>query len=99
LPLPKKADEEGYAQVASLFRAAARAEKDGVAKAIDAIEDAGKAEAIHADWYKKALGNLAEWKGKKKDFYVCPLCGNVLDKRAGKCPICQTASAQYLSVN
>lgn len=154
LAFAKKADEEGYGQAASLFRAAARAEqvhfehhaavikelkgtpsakietpvvkstkenleeafkgetyettvmypkflakakKDKIKSAIDAFEDAGAAEAVHAKWYKKAIDNLDAWKGQKKDFYVCPLCGNVVDARTGsKCPICSTDMAKFI---
>ncbi len=140
LAFAKKADEEGYGQVASLFRAAARAEhvhfehhaavikelggtpkaeietpvvkstkenleaamkgeihestvmypeflakaeQDKIKSAVDAFEDAGAAEAVHAKWYKTAIDNLDNWKGQKKDFYVCPLCGNVVDVAHG----------------
>ena len=57
-----------------------KAEKDGIKDASDAFEDAGKAEAVHASLYRKALENLKAWKGKNKDFYVCPCCGNVVEK-------------------
>ncbi len=157
LAFAKKADEEGYGQVASLFRAAARAEqvhlehhaavikelggtpkakietpvvkstkenleeafkgetyestvmypeflakakKDKIKSAVDAFEDAGAAEAVHAKWYKKAVDNLDDWKGQKKDFYVCPLCGNVVDVRTDlNCPICQTPTEKFMPVN
>ncbi len=157
LAFAKKADEEGYGQVASLFRAAARAEQvhfehhaavikelkgtpkakietpvvkstkenleaafkgetyestvmypeflakakqDKIKSAVDAFEDAQAAEAVHAKWYKKAIDNLDAWKGQKKDFYVCPLCGNVVDARTGSnCPICMTPVEKFMPVN
>ncbi len=157
LAFAKKADEEGYGQAASLFRAAARAEqvhferhaavikelggtpkakietpvvkttkenleeafkgetyestlmypefsakaeKDNIKSAVDAFEDAGAAEAVHAKWYKKAIDNLDAWKGQQKDFYVCPICGNVVDVRTGsKCPICGTDMAKFIPVS
>jgi rubrerythrin len=157
LAFAKKADEEGYGQAASLFRAAARAEqvhferhaavikelggtpkakietpvvkttkenleeafkgetyestvmypefiakakKDKIKSAVDAFEDAGAAEAVHAKWYKKAIDNLNTWKGQKKDFYVCPLCGNVVDVLTGsKCPICATNMKKFMPVS
>jgi rubrerythrin len=157
LAFAKKADEEGYGQAASLFRAAARAEqvhferhaavikelggtpkanietpvvkttkenlevafkgeihestvmypefiakakKDKIKSAVDAFEDAGAAEAVHAKWYKKAIDNLDAWKGQKKDFYVCPLCGNVVDVLKGsKCPICATDTTKFMPVS
>lgn len=151
-----KADEEGYGRVASLFRAAARAEqvhfewhskiikelggnpvtnvavpevkttkenleasvrgekyeskimypqflsqaqKDGAAEAVDAFEDAAAAEAVHAVWYEKALSNLEAWKTPNSDFYVCPVCGNVVDDITVKeCPICMTPSGKFITV-
>lgn len=152
-----KADEEGYGKVASLFRAAARAEqihferhagvikkmggvpaakieapvvrstkenledalkgenyetnvmypqflakaeKDRNSEAADAFEDAEAAEAVHAAWYKRALANLDRWKGPKTEFYVCPLCGNVVDVLPGSaCPICMTDTKEFIAVS
>lgn len=157
LAFAKKADEEGYGKVASLFRAAARAEqvhferdakiiktlggtpkaaietpvvkstkenveaamkgeeyenkvmypefltqaeKAGNKEAADAFEDAQAAEGVHAALYAKVLGNLDAWKGVKKDFYVCPLCGNVVDKLpAAACPICATETKKFMMVS
>ncbi len=156
LAFAKKADAEGYGKVASLFRAASRAEQvhyerhaklikalggipaakietpvvksteenlkaamDGeiyestvmypefLAKAkidknkgaSDVFEDAGKAETVHAGLYKQALGNLKAWKGKNKDFYVCPVCGNVVEKTAFKsCPICGESKRKFMAI-
>jgi len=36
----------------------AKAEKDKLPEAIDAFEDAMKAEAVHANWYKTAIKEL-----------------------------------------
>lgn len=157
LAFAAKADEEGYGKVASLFRAAARAEqvhfehhaaiikelggtpaakmetpvvkttgenleealkgenyeatvmypeflakakKDKIANAVDAFEDAKAAEAVHADWYKKALANIDAWKGAKLDLYVCPECGNVVDVLPGSaCPICMTDTKEFIAVS
>lgn len=156
LAFAKKADEEGYGKVASLFRAAARAEqvhfehhaavikkmggiptakiekpvvgttkenledalkgetyeskvmypeflataeKEGNKDAVDAFEDAQAAEAVHAGWYKKALGNMNAWKGAGMEFYVCPTCGNVVDVLPGSaCPICMTSTEKFIAV-
>jgi len=156
LAFAMKADAEGYGKVASLFRAAARAEQvhferhaklikelggaptanieapviksteenlkaamkgeiyestvmypEFLAKAkmdknkgaIDVFEDAGKAEAVHASLYKEALGNLKAWKGKNKDFFVCPVCGNVVEKTDFQvCPICDTSKLKFMVV-
>jgi rubrerythrin len=157
LAFAQKADEEGYAQVASLFRATARAEqvhyeheaaaikelggtpeakietpvvkttkenleaalkgetyettkmypeflaqakKDNIKSAIYTFKNAKEAEAVHAEWYKKALDNLDKWKGAKSGFYVCPLCGNVVDALPGaRCPICMEDTKKFIPIN
>jgi rubrerythrin len=76
-----------------------KAEKDKSKDAIDAFEDAGKAEAVHASLYKEALGNLKDWKGKNKDFYVCPVCGDVVEKTNFRaCPICGESKLKFMAV-
>ena len=157
LAFAKKADEEGYPEAASLFRATARAEqvhlerhaevikklggtpaakietpvvkstkeniqeslngetyetremypkflkeakKEKQTDAVDAFEDAGAAEGVHANLYAKALKNLDNMKASKKDLYICPKCGNVvyvLDWPL--CPICKTESKKFLKVS
>jgi rubrerythrin len=77
----------------------AKAEKDGIKSASDAFEDAGKAETVHANLYKNALENLRGWKGKNKDFYVCPFCGNVVEKANFQaCPICGTSKFKFMAI-
>jgi rubrerythrin len=77
----------------------AKAEKDKINAAVDAFEDAEKAEAVHASLYKKALENLDAWKVKGKGFEVCSFCGNVVEKidfRA--CPICGKSKERFVTV-
>ena len=77
----------------------AKAEKDGIKDASDAFEDAGRAEAVHASLYKEALGNLRAWKGKNKEFYVCPFCGNVVKVVNFKtCPLCGEKKEKFMKV-
>jgi len=157
LAFAAKADEEGYGKVASLFRAASRAEQvhfewhakvikslggtptatietpvvkstaeniqssidgetyestimypeflakaklDKISGAVDAFEDAQAAETVHANLYKAALKNLASMKGDKKDFYVCPKCGNVVDMIPGpSCPICMEDTKLFILIS
>ena len=76
-----------------------KANKDKSKAAIDAFEDAGKAEAVHASLYKEALGNLKAMKGKNKDLFVCPFCGNVVEKMNFKsCPICGESKLKFMAV-
>jgi rubrerythrin len=153
----KKADEEGYGQVASLFRAVARAEQihvnnhaaviqkmGGKAKVqlempavkstkenleaalkgesyerdtmypefIRLAKEAGEKDAVrtlnfalqaeteHAKLLQEALANLDQWKDGKKDFFVCPVCGNtVATITFEKCPVCATPKAKYEKIN
>ena len=76
-----------------------KAKKDQNKGAIDIFEDAGRAEAVHAGLYKKALGNLKAWKGGGKNFYVCPVCGNVMENmKYRNCPICDTKREKFMTV-
>lgn len=78
----------------------AKAEADGNKDAADAFEDAEKAEGVHAALYKDALANLKKWKGKKSDFYVCPVCGNVVERVNFKsCPICGESKRRFMTVS
>ena len=141
LAFAKKADQEGYPQVAKIFRAAAEAEtvhahnhlralkgirttKENIQEAIDGethefksmypqmiadaeLEGATEArrsftfanavEKVHADLYTKALANLG--KNEVLDYYVCPVCGNTVEKTApSKCPICGTAGEKFMKI-
>ena len=76
-----------------------QAEKEKIKDAIDAFEDAGAAEGVHANLYAKMLKNLTFSRGLVKDFYVCPLCGNVLDAiTMGRCPICATETKKFKKI-
>ncbi len=153
----KKADEEGYGEVASLFRAAAAAEKvhferhaeiieslagkpavnietpdvkstkenldralkgesyerdtmypeflkqaeqEMIPEAADAFEDARAAEAVHAQLYENAIASLESMKAEKKDLYVCPKCGNIVETITDpNCEICNTETIKFMKVN
>jgi rubrerythrin len=156
LAFAEKAEAEGYGKIASLFRAAARAEQvhfewhaklikemggtpaanmetpvvkstaenvkaafdgetyentvmypeflkkaeaDQNKGAVDAFEDAQAAEGVHASLYKSVMDNMKAWKGRGEDFFVCPVCGNVVERRNFKlCPICGTARQEFIKV-
>ncbi|MEN6386670.1 MAG: ferritin family protein [Phycisphaerales bacterium] len=153
----QKADEEGYKEAASLFRATARAEqvhikndanvakelgttlnanietpevkstrenleaaikgetyeskemypafekrakKDGIKSAKTEFGLAKEAEAVHAKLYKEQLDNIEKGKTELKQFYVCPRCGNIVDKKGkGFCPICGEPLANFIPVS
>jgi len=141
LAFAKKAEEEGYSQVAKLFRAAAEAEtvhahnhlrvmkgikstKENLQAAIngethefkkmypemmdtgksekneDAIQTfhyANEVEKIHAALYSKVLENLG--KNEVLDYYVCPFCGNTVEKAPpDKCPICGAPGKTFMKI-
>lgn len=75
------------------------AEKDKVEAAIDPIEDAMKAEAVHAKLYQRMLDDLEAQKGDNIDLFVCPKCGNVLYALTGPCIICMTEPRKFITVS
>lgn len=76
-----------------------QAEKENIKDAVDAFEDAQAAEGVHAGLYGAMLKNLALSKGLTKDFYVCPVCGNVIDAiTSAMCPICFTDTKKFMKV-
>ena len=141
LAFAKRADEEGYKQVAKLFRAAAEAEtihahnhlrvlngikstKENLQEAIGGethefktmypgMKDAAKAEKndaafrtfnfanevekIHAALYTTALEKLG--KNEVVDYYVCPVCGNTVEKAPPEtCPICGAPGKGFMKI-
>ncbi|MCE5229315.1 rubrerythrin family protein [bacterium] len=155
----KKADEEGYKQVANMFRAAARSETihaanhaavikklggepgvingkhwelkapevkstrenleaaikgekyestsmypafikkaraDKNAAAVRSFNYANQVEKNHAKLYRTALDNLDAWKDAGQKFWVCQVCGNIVEKVDFKyCPVCNEPRKEY----
>ena len=76
------------------------AEKEKIDAAVEVFSEAKAAEAAHAKLYQEALGNLDGWKAGKKDFFVCPECGNtVVALTFEKCPVCATPKDKFKKVN
>jgi len=141
LAFAKKADEERYAQVAKLFRAAAEAETvhahnhlrvlKGINSTKENLQDAiggethefksmypgmmeaaksekndaafrtfnfaNEVEKIHASLYSKALESLG--KNEAVDYYVCPVCGNTVERAApDRCPICGAPGKSFIKI-
>ncbi len=72
------------------------AKKDGNKEAIDAFMGAEAAGNIYAELYSQMLKNLEFSKGLVKDFFVCPVCGNVVDSITwSRCPICSTDAKKF----
>ena len=59
-----------------------------------------KAEAVHAELYKKALEAAREGKDlAEARFYLCPFCGHIeFGVPPEKCPICGASAAKFVEV-
>ena len=153
----RKADEDGYGPIASLFRAAAKAEEIHAAKHAEVIRKmnaepkasiqapqikstrenleaaiqgetyerdvmypgfikiaeaeknsaakstfswALRVETQHAMLYTNALAQMDSWRGGKKDFFVCTVCGmTVTQLDFEQCPVCSHPRDRYIKVN
>jgi rubrerythrin len=108
LAYAKKAEEDGYKQIAKLFRATAEAEtvhamnhlktSGGIKSTKENLKAAINAvEKIHAELYKKALENLGS--NPDVDHYVCQVCGNTVEgEPPDKCPICGALKKMFKKV-
>ncbi len=59
-----------------------------------------KAEAVHAELYKKAIEAAKAGKDlATSDFYLCPVCGHIeLGNPPEKCPVCGAKQSAYVTV-
>ena len=77
-----------------------RAQGEGNKAAIATFEYALAAEAEHARLYQDALDNLDKWRGGKRDFYVCEVCGYTTSTPvAERCPPCRARKERFKVVN
>ncbi|HEY2014095.1 MAG TPA: rubrerythrin family protein [Bryobacteraceae bacterium] len=140
----KKAEQDGFANVARLFRTAAEAERihaeghwkslSGIGATADnlkaAIEGetfefttmyppmlaqaeaegnrakimfgyAMKAEAVHAELYRRALEAVEQGQDlSEMKFYLCPVCGQIeFGIQPERCPICGGLGTKFIEVN
>ena len=76
----------------------ARAEKNHAA--VRTFTFALNAETEHAKLYQEALDNLESWKGGKKDFFVCEVCGMTLTLLPKDvCPSCSSGKEKFVKIN
>lgn len=77
-----------------------QARRDRNRDAMKSFNFARTAEASHAKFYQQALDNLEAWRGGKKNFYVCEVCGETLtDLPSEKCPSCFSPREEFRMVN
>ena len=68
-------------------------------QAVRTFNLAKTAEAEHAKLYQQALDNLERWKGDKKTFYVCQVCGyTAMELPAKRCVSCREPVDKYQAV-
>ena len=139
----KKAEQDGFPNIARLFRTTAEAERvhaEGHLRALAGIAStrenlqaaidgecyeyttmyppmleqaqaeghrakvmfgyAVKAEAVHAELYKRALEAAAQGADLKEvKFYLCPFCGNIeFGNPPDACPICGAPKAKFVEM-
>lgn len=78
----------------------AQAKKENVKGVIEDFEDTAAAEEVHAQLYASMIKNLKFSEGLVKDFFVCPVCGNIVDALTSlMCPICGTDTKKFRMIN
>jgi len=109
LAYAEKAEEEGFPQIAALFRAVAEAsgvfyprfireaEEEGDRRAAIAFSQARDVEEGHATLYKHALRHMIA--DTTPVYYVCEVCGYVAEGEAPeRCPVCNAPRKQFRQV-
>jgi rubrerythrin len=77
-----------------------QAKAENAKGAITTFEYALATEAEHARLYQDALEHLESWRGDKRDFYVCPVCGYTAGALpAERCPVCKARKEKFRMVN
>jgi len=111
LAFAKKAEEEGYKQVAksaisgesyeflTMYPAMiADAQAEGNKSAERSFHIANEVEKVHHNLYKKALEELG--KNKETDYYICKVCGYTAEDEAPDiCPVCGAKKVAFYKVD
>jgi rubrerythrin len=115
LAFAKKADQEGYAQVAKLFRAAAEAETvhahahlrtlKGIGSTADNLKEAIAGETHE---FKNMYPTMIEYENAlanmdgmaAADYWVCSVCGYTCENDApDECPVCKAKKKAFFKVD
>jgi Rubrerythrin len=76
-----------------------QAKKEGLSAAVEIFTYALAAQGVYNNLCTKMLNNLALIKGLIKGFYVCPVCGNIVDViDRSRCQICATDTRKFRKV-
>ena len=75
------------------------AQNEGNKDAERSFNYANEVEKIHAELYSKLSQDLSASKSNSFAYYVCPICGNTVEKEApGICPICGTPGKMFKKI-
>jgi rubrerythrin len=71
------------------------AKAEGSGDAESAFKGMMEVEGEHAKLYKKADKDLAYWKKADREFWLCPVCGNVMTSKKESCGVCGTDPSAF----
>ncbi len=75
------------------------AKNEGNKVAEMSFQYANEVEKIHSQLFRKLLGGLGTSEGAFP-YYVCPVCGNTVEKEAPEvCPICKTSGKLFKRID
>jgi rubrerythrin len=104
LAFAKKAEEEGYPQVARFKQMypgfVAEAEKEGNKPAFYSFQNALVVEEIHHGLYSEALESVkSDSDLPETKIFVCQVCGNtVRGEVPDKCPVCGAVKEKFIEI-
>ena len=78
------------------FAETAKAEENGAAERLFKL--LAEVDGQHAKLYKKADKDLAYWKKAEREFWLCPVCGNVTTSKKESCAVCATDPGAFEQV-
>jgi rubrerythrin len=88
--------DEKYDSEVSYPQFLEQANTDKVKDAQVAFGSALKVEKGHLALFKEAYGNLDAWKKASAGFYVCTVCGNLVEKlNFAVCPVCKSPLSKF----
>ena len=74
-----------------------KAKAENNKEALQSFSFASSVEKLHAGLYEKALENIG--KNEELDYYVCPVCGNTVEKEPPEnCPICGAPGKSFIKI-
>jgi rubrerythrin len=74
-----------------------KAKEEKNTEVLQSFHFANSVEKLHASLYTKALAAIG--KNEELDYYVCPVCGNTVEKAPPeKCPICGAPGKSFVKI-